>query len=358
MAVMLVATTALAGSDQPKSAKGGNAHEAKPAKGAKPAPAPAPTEAAETGSAADAAAEDPLEARPHITGPKLVDLGHQAEVMVPEGMRLFEEVVARDLVQLGGGNPQGVVAVIAPPTGSPATWAIIIGADDAGYVTDKDADQLDAGAMLADFKVGTEEQNKTRVAKGIPALIIDGWSEPPRYDVAQHHLVWGLNAHDTDGKVINFFTRILGRAGYLSVNLIDDPATIEQSKKQAMSILTATHFKTGARYEDHASGDKDSGIGLKALVLGGAGVLVAKKTGLLVLLVVFLKKGFIIVIAAIGGFFRWLFGKKKKDDAMASFVAPTSPPPPSPAPPAAANDPYAPIAGTPPPGGPPDDPAT
>lgn len=97
-----------------------------------------------------------------------------------------------------------------------------------------------------------------------------------------------------------------------SVDLIDGADTIEQSKVQAMSILEALQFKPGQRYEDHASGDKDSHIGLKALVIGGGALVVAKKTGLLVLLPVFLKKGAIIVVAAIGGFFKWLTGRARR----------------------------------------------
>jgi uncharacterized membrane-anchored protein len=149
---------------------------------------------------------------------------------------------------------------------------------------------------------------------GIPELLIDGWSERPHYEPATHHLVWGLDAHDTESKVVNYLTRFLGRLGYLSVNLIDDPATIEASKAQALSVLTALHFDVGWRYEDHVSSDRDSGIGLKALVLGGAGVVIAKKTGILIAVLVFLKKGIVVIVVAIGGFFRWLF-RRKKDDA-------------------------------------------
>jgi uncharacterized membrane-anchored protein len=157
---------------------------------------------------------------------------------------------------------------------------VVIGASDVGYVSDDDADELDAATMLEQFKQGTLEQNKKRVAVGVPELFIDDW--------------------------------FLGRLGFLSVNLIDDPATIEASKVQALSVLTALHFETGSRYEDHASSDQDSGIGLKALVLGDAGVVIAKKTGILVAIAIFLKKGLVVILVAIGGFFRWLFRRKKE----------------------------------------------
>jgi uncharacterized membrane-anchored protein len=277
----------------------------------------AQTEKAKAAEEADAP-RDPLAAYlatiPHVVGPKRVVLGHNAQIDVPSGMNLLERAQAQDLMRKVGNDTDGVVAVIMPPVGSGSDWMVVIGASDIGYVDDDDADDLDADNMLAQFKQGTLEQNKKRVAIGVPELFIDGWSERPHYQSATHHLVWGLNAHASDSKVVNYFTRFLGRLGYLSVNLIDDPATIETSKTQALSVLTALHFDMGSRYEDHVSSDRDSGIGLKALVLGGAGVVIAKKTGILIAIALFLKKGLVVIIVAIGGFFRWLF-RRKKDDA-------------------------------------------
>jgi len=266
-----------------------------------------------------AVAEDPFANAPRIIGPQLVDLGHGAEIDLPAGLILFEHAVAQDMMRQAGNDPDGVLAVILPP--ADATWMVVIGADDVGYVSDDDAHELDAASMLEQFKLGTLEQNKQRKAMGIPELFIDGWSEPPRYEASVHHLVWGIRAHAVDGEVINFFTRFLGRHGYLSVNLIDDPAAIERSKTQALAILTAVRYRAGHRYEDHVDGDKDSGMGLKALVLGGTGVAIAKKTGILVAILLFLKKGFVVVLAGLAGLGKWLLGRKK--------AAPPAPPAPT-----------------------------
>jgi uncharacterized membrane-anchored protein len=206
----------------------------------------------------DDAAADPLAGLPRVVGPKLVNLGHNAQIDLPAGMVLFEQAVAQDLVRKGGGAEESVVAAIVPALGS-GHWHVLIEASDVGYVSDDDASELDAKEMLEQFESGTIEQNKKRVAIGVPELFVDGWSEPPRYESATRHLVWGLNVHDTDGKVVNFFTRFLGRNGFLSVNLIDDPLTIEASKREALSILTAVHFMPGFRYEDHVGSDHDSG---------------------------------------------------------------------------------------------------
>jgi uncharacterized membrane-anchored protein len=304
--------------------KAGDAGKA-PAPDAKAAPQADPPAEAEADEA-DRAAEASLANLPRIVGPKRVDLGHQAEIDLPAGMILFERTEAQEMMRKGGNGAEHVVAAIAPA--SDATWYVVIEASDVGYVSDDDASELDASGMLEQFKRGNIEQNKRRAGLGISELVLDGWSEPPRYESATRHLVWGLSAHSSDGKVVNFFTRVLGRNGYLSINLIDDPSTLEASKVQALSILTAVHFTSGARYEDHVDSDRDSGLGLKALVLGGAGVVVAKKTGILIAIVLALKKGFIVVFAAIGGFFRWLFGRKKResDDLVPSDPLPPSDP--------------------------------
>jgi len=274
----------------------------------------------------DGAGVDPLAGLPHVVGPKQVELGHQAQIDLPAEMVLFERAAAQELLRKGGNDTDGVLAAIVPLSDT-SHWLVVIEADDVGYVSDSDANDLDASDMLDQFKRGTIEQNKKRVAMGVPELFLDGWSEPPRYERATRHLVWGLNGHASDGKVVNFFTRFLGRNGYVSVDLIDDPSTIEASKVQALSVLNALHFKPGARYEDHVGSDKDSGLGLKALVLGGAGVVIAKKTGILVALLLGLKKLFIVVAAAIGGFFKWLFGRKKQepDPNLASSDTPLPP---------------------------------
>lgn len=297
------------------------AKDRSPAKAAKAAKAE-PVEA-EPPPVAEAEAAAPAEPEtPRILGPKQVDLGHHAQLDLPEGMMLIEAQAAQELMRKMGNGTDGVVALVLPQ--SDATWLVVIEADDVGYISDSDADELDAGTMLDQFKQGTAAQNKQRVAAGTSELFVDGWSQAPRYDAAAHHLVWGLNGHDKDSKIINFFTRILGRNGYLSVNLIDDPATIEQSKAEALAVLTALHFGPGFRYEDHADGDHDSGIGLKTLVLGGTAVVLAKKGGILIAILLALKKGFVVIAIALGAFFKRLFGRKKQDEEI--HLATTTPP--------------------------------
>ena len=320
---VIVAMLALAGTavaDKTPAAK-----KAAPAKADPKAKAPPPAPNADDAAPAEGGedAPDPMMALPHVTGPKLVDLGNSVEIDLPAGFVLYEKTVAQDLIRKGGGSVEGVMgAVLKPGT----EWSVVLYYNDIGYVTDDDADQLDASELLDQYKQGTIEQNKTRKSMGIPELFIDGWSEKPAYSKPSHHLTWGLDGHDSDGKVINFITRILGRNGYISFDLIASPDIVVQSKQEAAPVLAGTRFKAGARYEDHKSEDKSSGLGLRTLIIGGAGVAVASKAGFFLKLLIALKKGVILIFAGIAGFFKWLFGKKKKD-------GPELPPDPSAPPP-------------------------
>ena len=291
-----------------------------------PEPPPPPVEAAEDTAGSDEGT--PMPDLPHVEGPKLVDLGHGAEIALPANLVLYEATAAQQIMRDWGNSPDGVLAVILRHE---SPWAIVIDADDVGYVSDSDADNLDAGELLSSFREGSTHQNIERKARGIPELFIDGWSQLPSYDRVHHHMVWGLDAHDVTGKVINFDTRLLGRNGYLAFGLIDTPDHIAAARTETQPILDAIHFKPGSRYEDHTSGDKDSGIGLRGLVLGGVGVAVAKKTGLLVAFIAFFKKGFILIGAALAGAFRWLFRRKK---AAAVELRDEPPAPPADPPPA------------------------
>ena len=86
-------------------------------------------------------------------------------------------------------------------------------------------------------------------------------------------------------------------------------------------MIAATRFKTGNTYADHTSSDKSSGMGLKALVVGGAGVVAFKaaKAGILIKLF----KPILAGLVAIGAFFKRLFTGKKKDVQLPPDGPPT-----------------------------------
>jgi uncharacterized membrane-anchored protein len=257
---------------------------------------------------------------PHVKGPAKISLGNHTSIDLPEGFILLERATAQDVLRKGGNEVGGVVAVIGRRD---AAWMMVVEYNGDGYVDDSDADELDAAELLASYQQGAQQQNVKLREMGAPELFVDDWSEKPHYDRATRRLVWGLSGHTPDSKVINHFTRILGRSGYLSLNLIDDPAKIEASKKDTAVLLDKASFDAGHRYEDFREGDRKSGLGLRGLVLGGAGVAVASKLGILAKILLALKKGAIVVLLAIGAFFKWIFGRRKQEPAVVTDDAGT-----------------------------------
>ena len=117
--------------------------------------------------------------------------------------------------------------------------------------------------------------------------------------------MWSAEAREKGGAgpdpVVNYNTYVLGREGYVSLNLITSSSTVEADKPAAHELLAAVDFNDGKRYGDfNSSTDKVAAYGLAALVGG----LAAKKLGLLAAAGVFIAKFakvIIIGVAAAGG---------------------------------------------------------
>jgi uncharacterized membrane-anchored protein len=291
-----------------------SADQAKPKKAApaaKKEKAPEPPPPAD-GAAADGSAEDGSGALPPgvTAGPSLIDLGNNTEIDLPAGLFFVDKETTKAELEKDGNTGENIAGMVV----SPGNWSVYIDYMDDGYVDDSDAKDLDPNALFQSFQQGNTAQNERRRSLGKPELFLDGWSEMPRYDASNHHLVWGLRGHDNTGQVVNFFTRVLGRNGYMSLDLVADAATIDKAKTEATAVLAATRFKPGFKYEDHKSGDKSSGMGLKALVLGGAAVAAFKvaKAGILVKILAGGWKLIVLACAGIAGFFKKIFGRGPK----------------------------------------------
>lgn len=305
--VALCALAATASADKVKAKKA-----PAPAK-AETAPAPAAEDQPVDPAAGDGSADGSDALPPGWTlGPKVIDLGNNTEVDVPDGLAFVDRETTKAELEKGGDPAENVSGMIVSPDG----WSIVIEYNDQGYVDDSDANDLDPNELFRSYSQGNTEQNARRRSLGVPELFLDGWSDMPRYDKAQRHLLWGLKGHSTDGPVVNYFTRILGRNGWMSLDLITSADKIDAAKTQATPVIGATRFKAGSKYEDHKSGDKSSGMGLKALVLGGAAVAAFKvaKAGVLIKILLIFKKGIILLVAGVGAFFKKIFGRSKKTE--------------------------------------------
>jgi uncharacterized membrane-anchored protein len=287
---------------------------------AKAAPAP-------TASAAEEQEEAPAESSkpeqpvvPWKPGPLKVTLGHSLTMDLPGGDAYVAGEDAKKLLERNGNfhNENLLAVVVGTEEGS--GWAVTIRYEEDGYV--KDDEKLDADAILQSLKEGTNEGNAERAEKGFQPLTVNGWRELPRYDRASHHLVWGVDVASKDDVTVNYSTRILGRRGWVALNLLSDPQHVETDKPAVAKLLDVTTFDKGSRYEDHASGDKVAEYGLVGLVLGGAGVVALKaaKIGFLasfwkviVAGLLAAKKAVIVGFAAVAAYFKRLFGRKPKE---------------------------------------------
>lgn len=276
----------------------------------------------------------------HRQGPDTVKLPNDLTVALPEGYLLFEKPEAAQIMErMGNLSTDTLLALITKPQ---ATWFVTVRYEDEGYVKDDDAEKLDADEILSSIREGTEAANEERQKRGFDPVHVEGWTDKPRYERGPHHLVWGIKGSSKNGNSVNFNTRILGRKGFVSLNLIDDAQNIEASKPEVAPLLQATTFDRGSRYADFDAGkDKVAEYGLAALVAGGAGALalkaakiglLAKFGGKLVALLIAGKKLVVLAIVAIGAFLRRLFGRKKAAPVAATPAG--AAPPPSDEPPA------------------------
>ena len=285
-----------------------------------PRAAPAIANSAADAPPADSAAPDQ---GPHYAwqgGPEHIDLGHELELDLPEPYGYLPNPDATKFMEkMGNLHNETLIGVIVPK--GDAEWLIVLRFVDDGYI--KDDESLDADEILKSIKEGTEEGNKERVERGFKAMHVDGWLEQPRYDKAKHQLIWAIDAHTDDAKTVNYNTRILGRRGYISVNLITEPEALSVDRPNAGTILDATHFKRGARYEDFDSKkDKVAEYGLAGLVLAGAGLgalklvklgLLAKFSKVIIGLLIAGKKVVVGAIVALVAGIKALFNRGKKD---------------------------------------------
>src|SRR5262249_27461485 len=96
---------------------------------------------------------------------------------------------------------------------------------------------------------------------------------------------------------INYNTFLLGREGYVSMNLVTGLAAVEEHKPAAHELLGALDFNAGKAYGDfNSSTDKVAEYGLAALVGGIA----AKKLGFFAVIAALFAKSFkLVAVAAI-----------------------------------------------------------
>jgi len=247
-----------------------------------------------------------------------LDLGNDYDFYGPEDARKI-------LVDIWGNPPDqadNVLGLVMKAGKSPIedNWGAIVTYEASGYVADDDAATTNYGDILKQMQDGETEENSQRQSSGYPTLHVVGWAESPTYDKASHSMVWARDIKFSDGgaDALNYDVRSLGRAGVLSVNMISSMPHLAEVKTAAHEFAGHASFDAGSRYADfNPDMDKKAEYGVGGLVAAGAGLVIAKKLGLLAIFgkffVSFLKPilvGIAALFAAFMNRIKGLFGRK------------------------------------------------
>jgi len=236
-----------------------------------------------------------------VRGPKTVELGAEASLGLTERYVFANASDTRKIMEVMGNTVTNTEVGLVAPKAKDEDWIVVFEYHPVGYVKDDDKDKIDKDAILSGIREGTEEANKIRKQKGVPGLHVTGWYEEPHYDPGTHNLVWALLAKDDRGvEVVNYNMRVLGRGGFMSVTLVDEPGKLAASKPEVDKVLASFAYKQGKSYAEFVPGDKMTEYGLVALVAGGAGA-AAVKLGLFAWLLKALAKGGKAVVLLVVG---------------------------------------------------------
>lgn len=188
---------------------------------------------------------------------------------------------------------------------SDLTWFAVFDYNNVGYV--KDDEEIDADELLSVLKKNNAASNERRKELGIPIMNLVGWSTPPFYNPDTKRLEWGIRLATADStETINYSSRLLGRTGYISANLVADIEGFEQQRSEFNKLLRNFEFNSGEKYSEFKEGDKVAEYGLAALVVGGAAAAALKSKGFIKLL----GLGALALFGAIGVGFKRLVTRK------------------------------------------------
>lgn len=216
-----------------------------------------------------------------ITGPARVSLGNVATLDLPAGFRFADSAGAR-LWEEATGNPSdgSELGVVIPPASLvEGTVFILFSYTDIGHVPDDEKTSLDDSTIdgiLEAIRANTTASNQERARRGWPQLNVDGWEQRPFYDSAMHHLTWAIRDSSSGGNTVNYESRLLGRNGVVTANLVVTPERLSAAVPDYQMLLRAISFQEGQRYEQFKPGDKVAKYGLVSLITGGAAVAAVK----------------------------------------------------------------------------------
>ena len=229
-----------------------------------------------------------------------------AKLEVPKGYKFLNAKQSQYVLNKLWGNPpdSSTLGMLFPEEASPLTentYAVEISYSEEGYIKDDDANDLNYTDLLKEMQQDTRDANPIRVQAGYPAIELVGWASAPFYDAENHKLHWAKEVKfgEDEANTLNYNVRILGRKGYLLLNVIAPMEVLPTVKKTIPNMLASVNFTSGNQYSDfNPDMDEVAKYGIGGLIAGK----VLAKAGFFVLLLKFWK-----VLAAAGmGIFYYL----------------------------------------------------
>jgi len=114
----------------------------------------------------DAAAEAAFAAIPWQEGPCKGDLGGYASIKVPKGYLFTGREGAPKFLELSRNPPDPTTVGILMNVEGDDGWVVFFNYEDIGHVSDDEKGKIDATAILANLKEGTEASNVERRKRG------------------------------------------------------------------------------------------------------------------------------------------------------------------------------------------------
>lgn len=202
------------------------------------------------------------------------------------------------------------------------SWGAVVMFEPAGYVADTGADKADYSQLPDLVRLGEAAANRQRQADHLPAIHLVGWAQPPSYDKARHALTWArdLKFENQRADILSYDVRLLGRRGYLSLNLVSTMGQLAAVRDDVAKLAAAVTFSPGSAYGDYeAASDKKADFGVPELVSSGLGVAVVK-VGAMVLLAELAKKLLLPVLVGLaiaGVWIRHRFAARRQPPSTA-----------------------------------------
>lgn len=233
-----------------------------------------------------------------------------AKIIIPEGYKFLDKFQAQRVLSDIWGNPrdESVMGLLLKKDETPVTtsYAIEISYSEDGYIKDDDAKDLDYDELLNEMQEDAKNANPERKRLGYPKVDLLGWATEPYYDQENKKLYWAkeLLFEEEERSTLNYNIRVLGRKGFMNLNVIGDIETLQDVENNLDPILGSVSFNSGYKYSEFDPDFDDvAAYGIGGLIAGK----VLAKAGFFALILKFWKFiaiGAVALFASIKKFFK------------------------------------------------------